>query len=153
MNSNDRENGKTVTKILKNGLISLGVSYAVCAALAVLCTGFAMMTEHPRSMDFLGKIIFFAGCALCGFICGKKTGKSGLLCGLFSGGVYCLLAVLLSAAVCTEDKGQNLMIPLFGTLVSVVTACVGCMGKAPKNSAPTGIKQKKAVRYTGGYNK
>ena len=153
MNTNDRENGKTVTKILKNGLVSMGVSYAVCAALAVLCTGFAMMTEHPKSMDFLGKIIFFAGCAVCGFICGKKTGKQGFLCGLFSGGVYCLLTVLLSAAVCGTDEGQNLITPLLGILVSVVTACVGCMGRSPVNSAPTGIKQKKTVRYTGGYNK
>ncbi len=152
MSSNDRENGKTVTEILKNGLVSLGVSYAVCAALAVLCTGFAMMTEHPRSMAFLGKVIFFAGCALCGFICGKKTGKMGFLCGLFSGGVYCLLTILLSA-VCIPGDEINLLIPLSGILVSIAASCVVCMGKAPKNSAPTGIKQKKAVRYTGGYNK
>ena len=152
MNSNDRENGKIFTEILKNGLVSLGVSYAVCAALTVLCTGFAMMAEHPRGMDFLGKIIFFAGCALCGFLCGRKTGKKGFLCGLFSGGVYCLLTILLSA-VCASDDGIDLVMPLSGILISVLTACVGCMGKSPKSSVPTGIKQKKTVRYSGGYNK
>ena len=153
MNKGDRQGGITVVKILKNGLISLGVSYAICAVLTVLCTGFAMMAEHPRALSFLGRCVFFAGSAVCGFLCGKKTKGQGFLCGLVSGSMYCLTVILLSAIVCGFGEGRDILLPLSGILISVFTACAGCAGSSPKNSAPTVIKRKKTVRYNGGYNK
>ncbi len=153
MNGNDRKDGGTVGKIFKNGLVSLGASYALCAVLTVLCTGFSMMTEHPKKLLFLGRCIFFIGAAVCGFISGKMTGKKGLLCGLVSGSMYCLTEILLSAIVCGIGNGSDLLLPLTGILVSVLTACIGCTGSSPKSSAPTGIKRKKTARFHGGYNK
>jgi putative membrane protein (TIGR04086 family) len=152
MNGNDRNGGVTVGKIFKNGLVSFGASYAICAVLTVLCTGFAMMAEHPRQLTFLGRCVFFAGAAVCGFICGKKTGKQGFLCGLVSGVMYCLTTVLLSAAVGAIGGGADILLPFSGVLVSVFTACVGCTGSSPKNTHPTGIKRKKTVKLNG-YNK
>ena len=153
MNGNDRKDGVTVGKIFKNGLVSLGASYALCAVLTVLCTGFAMMAEHPRSLTFLGRCVFFAGAAVCGFISGKKTGKQGLLCGLISGAMYCFTNVLLSAAVCGFGDTVDLLMPFSGVLVSALTSVVGCTGAAPKSSAPAGIKRKKTAKYNGGFNK
>ncbi len=153
MNGNDRKDGVTVGKIFRNGLVSLGASYALCAVLTVLCTGFAMMAEHPRALAFLGRCVFFAGAAVCGFLCGKKTGKEGLLCGLVSGSMYCLTEILLSAIVCGFGDGVDILMPMTGIFVSVLTSLVGCTGKAPKNAPPTGIKRKKTAKYNGGYNK
>lgn len=152
MNNNDRETA-AIIKILKNALVSLGISLAACTALTVICTAVAMTAEHPRAFAFLGRCIFFAGAAVCGFVCGKRVGRQGFLCGVSAGALYCFTVGVISVAVMGEDGVLNFVIPLSGVAVSVVSSCVGCSAVSPKNSAPTAIKQKKTVRFKGGYNK
>ena len=130
MKESNRENGSVLPDILKNSIKALGVTLFICVIAILLCTGLAMTAEHPRSFLPLGKCVFLAGSAICGFICGRKTERCGFLCGIISGILYDLSIILLS----------------------VMTACFGCTGKRGVNGAPSGIKKKKTVRFDG-YNK
>ena len=152
MKESNRENGSVLPDILKNSIKALGVTLFICVIAILLCTGLAMTAEHPRSFLPLGKCVFLAGSAICGFICGRKTERCGFLCGIISGILYDLSIILLSSFVGGFGDGIDLIFPFIAVLLSVMTACFGCTGKRGVNGAPSGIKKKKTVRFDG-YNK
>lgn len=147
-----KESNSALPDILKNSIISLGITLLVCACAILLCAGLAMTAEHPRSFLPLGRCVFLAGGAICGFICGRKTERCGFLCGTVSGVLYDLSIILLSSTVGGFDDGVDLIFPFIAILLSVTAACFGCTGKRSVNGAPSGIKKKKTVRFDG-YNK
>lgn len=154
MKESNSENGNTLYCVLKNSLISLGISLFICVIAILLITGSAMTAEHPRSFLPFGRYIFLAGAAICSFICGKRVGKQGFLCGVVSGLLYNLSIFLLSLSVGGADGGIDLLFPLISLIISVITACFGCAGKGTVSGAPpSGIKKKKAVHFKNGYNK
>ncbi len=131
---------------IRGVLISLGVALGASAVLSAVC----MAADDPVSHSGFGYAVLLVCSALCGYISGKRYGKSRVLCGLISGTVY--TACILCTSVLAIGEGIAWILPLLSVICSVAGGFAGGMGVI--SSSPKKFKPKSSESFkSSGFNK